>query len=109
MKYLTSKNAKLILGLMFTNPEQEYYLQELARLIGKKAGVIQKAINYLVKEKILIDRKRGNLRFFRVNLSHPLFPELKKIIFKTFGVAGSLRGVLTKVKSIEAAFLYGSF
>lgn len=109
MKYLTSKNAKLILGIMFTNPEQEYYLQELARLIGKKAGVIQKAVNYLVKERILLDRKRGNLRFFRTNLSHPLYHELKNIIFKTIGVEGGLRSAISMIKGLEAAFLYGSF
>lgn len=109
MKYLTSKNSLLILRFLFANPDKQYYMQELARLLGKKAGVLQKAINYLVSERIILDERRGNLRFFSINQKHPLYEELRKIIFKTIGVEGTLREMLSKIKDINFAFLYGSF
>jgi predicted nucleotidyltransferase len=109
MKYIASKNVRLILKLFFANPERRYYFREIAGFLDKKAGVLQKALNYLVREKILLDERRGNLRFFFVNKMHPLYQELRRIVFKTVGVEGSLKEVLSKVKGIQFAFLYGSF
>lgn len=109
MKYLSSKNSKLILGLLYTNPDRKYYLRELARLLGKQAGVLQKAVNYLAKEKIILDERTGNLRFLFANKSHPLYEELRGIVFKTVGVAGRLQAALRNQKAVKAAFLFGSF
>ncbi|MFH1683511.1 MAG: nucleotidyltransferase domain-containing protein [Candidatus Margulisiibacteriota bacterium] len=109
MRYITSKNAKLILKLLFSNTEKRYYFQEIARLVGKKAGVIQKALNNLVEEHILLDEREGNLRFFSVNKKHPLYNEIRQVIFKTVGVEGSLKDQLNKIKGIDLAFIYGSF
>jgi len=109
MKYLSSKNSKLILGLLYTNPDRKYYLRELARALGKQAGVLQKAVNYLVKEQIILDERRGNLRFLSVDKSHPLYEELRGIVFKTVGVAGRLRIALKRSKTVRVAFLFGSF
>jgi predicted nucleotidyltransferase len=109
MKYLSSKNSKLIIGFLYTNPDRKYYLRELSRIIGKQAGVLQKAANYLVKEKIILDERLGNLRFLSANKSHPLYEELRAIIFKTLGVEGRLRAALISQKAIKVAFLFGSF
>lgn len=109
MKFIASKNARLILKLLYTNPDRQYHFQELARSIGKKAGVLQKAVNYLVKEKIILDERKGNLRLLYANKTHPLYEEMSRIIFKTMGVEGSLREALQKNKAIKFAFLYGSF
>jgi predicted nucleotidyltransferase len=38
-----------------------------------------------------------------------MFANLKGIIFKTTGVLGLLKEALTKLKGIEAAFIYGSY
>ena len=52
---------------------------------------------------------KGNTRFYSLNKNYPLFKELKKIIFKTEGVEGSLRNVLSKYEDIHIAFIYGSY
>jgi len=51
----------------------------------------------------------GNLLYYRLNTTHPLFEELKSIVSKTVGVEGSLRKELSSVKGIKTAFIYGSF
>ena len=91
MKYISSKNSKLILKLLFTNPDKRYYFQELARLLNKKAGVLQKSVNYLVREKIISEERTGNLRFLFINKEHPLYEEIRKIVFKTVGVGGGIK------------------
>lgn len=42
-------------------------------------------------------------------MKHPLFKELKNIILKTIGVEGSLKKLLSSIKGIKMAFVYGSF
>ncbi|MBW1674863.1 MAG: hypothetical protein JRJ45_14750 [Deltaproteobacteria bacterium] len=45
-----------------------------------------------------------------VNRKHPIFRDLRNIIFKTFGVIGQIREALEPMaKKIKVAFVYGSF
>jgi predicted nucleotidyltransferase len=104
-----SKNAALLLRLFYTNPGREFYIQEIGRILGKKTGVFQRTLYNLERSGILVSQYRANARYFRANEGYPLFDETKSIIFKTFGVIGSIKGVLEKAGSINFAFLYGSF
>jgi len=104
-----SKNAALLLRLFYTNPGREFYIQEIGRILGKKPGVFQRTLYNLERSGILASQYRANARYFRVNEGHPLFEEIKSIIFKTIGVIGSIKGVLEKAGSINFAFIYGSF
>ncbi len=51
----------------------------------------------------------GNLLYYALNTKHPLFKELKMIVFKTVGVEGSLRSTLSSIHGIRVAFIYGSY
>lgn len=106
---IRSKVRKKIFSLLFTNPQKKYYFRELQRLIGGSPGSLLRELNYLVEGGILEDEFRGNLRFFRVNKNHPLFPELKSIVLKTEGIVGKIKDSFLKEPKIKAAFIYGSF
>ena len=108
MLNLTGTKASL-LKIFFTNPEQEFYMHEIGRILGKKPGTFQRALNGLADSGILKSASRGNARFFQANPNHPLFDEIKSIIFKTVGVLGSLKGILLGAGGVEFAFIYGSF
>ncbi|MBU4331682.1 nucleotidyltransferase domain-containing protein [Patescibacteria group bacterium] len=103
------KNTKgEILNLFFKDPDKEYYLREIARNLGKEPGHFQAALNTLVKEGILKDERKGNLRFFRLNKDHPLYEEIKKIISKTIGIEAKIKALVDKFKKVEYAFIFGS-
>ena len=104
-----SKTRAAIFRLYFTNPEAEYYLRELERTLSTPVSMIRKELLRLEEAGIFVSRKRGNLTFFSLNKVYPLFNELKSIVLKTVGAAGLLKQALTKVKGIEASFIYGSF
>lgn len=106
---IRSKIRKRIFSLFFTNPEKKYYFRELHRLIGSSPGSLLRELNYLVEGGVLEDEFRGNLRFFKVNKKHSLFPELKSIILKTEGIVGKIKDSLLKEPKIKTAFIYGSF
>ncbi len=104
-----SKTRSAIFRLYFTNPEAEYYLRELERMLSIPVSMVRKELLRLEDAGIFVFRKRGNLTFFSLNKSYPLFNELKSIVLKTVGAAGLLKAALAKVKGVEAAFIYGSF
>ncbi|MFC1756778.1 nucleotidyltransferase domain-containing protein [Patescibacteria group bacterium] len=103
------KNGKgEVLNLLFKDPEKEYYLGEIANILGKKPGQYQKILNDLVEEGILADERKGNLRFFKLNKNYVLYEEIKKIISKTIGLEFKLKEVLDEFTNIKYAFVFGS-
>jgi predicted nucleotidyltransferase len=104
-----SRSRTALLRLYFTNPENEYYLRELERLLGIPVSMIRKELRRLEEEGIFLSQKKGNLVYFRIDKTYPLFSEYKSIVFKSVGVEGALRQILDKIKGVEVCFIYGSF
>lgn len=103
-----TKNRADLLRLFFTNPDRQFYIQEIGRILGKKTGSFQRTLYNLEKEGVLISEYKANARFFRINKNHPIYKELKSIVFKTVGVAGSIQNILKKASHVRLAFIYGS-
>jgi predicted nucleotidyltransferase len=104
-----SKNEAALLRLFFSNTGREFYIQEIGRQLGIKPGIFQRTLYDLERMGILLSRYQAHARFFRANESHPLFQELKSIIFKTIGVMDSLKKLLEEIGHIDFAFIYGSY
>jgi len=104
-----SKIRQGLLTLFYTNPSQKYYLRELQRMLGYSAGSLRRELLKFQKDNLFITEKVGNLLYYSLNTKHPLFNELKSIISKTIGVEGSFKKVLSAIKGIKIAFIYGSF
>jgi predicted nucleotidyltransferase len=104
-----SRTRKELFRLYFTNPDQEYYLRELERILSTPVSMIRKELTRLEEDGIFLSRRKGNSIYYFLNKSYPLFDELKSIVFKTIGIRGLLREMLSKIKGIEVAFIYGSF
>jgi predicted nucleotidyltransferase len=97
-----------ILKLFFQDSEKEYYFREIAKKVNKEPSYCQKYLDNLVEDKILLDERRGNMRFFRLNKKHPLYEEIKSIISKTIGLENELKELVDKLDNVECAFVFGS-
>ena len=107
---LTKSNLrKKILQYFFTNPDQQLYLREIARKFKEDPSNLSKEMNKLEKDKIFISRFMGKQKYYNINKSHPLFDELKSIVFKTIGIKGRLEEIVSKAAGILSSFIYGSF
>lgn len=104
-----TKYQKQILAVLTNQPEKEYYLSELGGVLGKHPGVFLKGINSLEKQGIILSRKKGNQRLFKINSNNPLFEEIKSIVQKTEGVEGLLQRLVDTIKGISIALIYGSY
>jgi len=108
MSLLTKSKAEL-LKLFLTNPDRTFYMQEIGRILGRKPGSFQRALNNMVSEGILTSEYKAKARFFKANKKSPIYKELKSIVFKTIGVQGNIKAILEKVGNIKIAFIYGSY
>ena len=104
-----SKIRQDLLTLFFTNPSQKYYLRELHRELGYSAGSIRRELLKFQEDNLFNTQRAGNLLYYTLNTKHPLFRELKMIVFKTVGVEGRLRNTLSSIDGISVAFIYGSY
>jgi len=104
-----SKTRAALFRLYFTNPDAQYYLRELERILSIPVAMIRKELQPLEKEGLFVSARKGNLVFYSLNKSYPLFEELKSIVLKTIGVVGLLKEIMSKIKGVETSFIYGSY
>jgi len=97
-----------ILKLFFKDPEKEYYFREIAKNLNKEPSHYQKYLDNLVEDKVLLDERRGNMRFFKLNKEHSLYEEIKSIVSKTIGLENELKELVDKLDNVECAFIFGS-
>lgn len=79
-KLLKSTARKKILQIFLKDSRQSYYLRELAVAIEYSPGSLQRELNGLITDGLLISQKMGNLRFFSLNAKSPYLRDLKLYI-----------------------------
>ena len=67
------KVMKFFLGA----PYEEVYLRQLAKKLKLSVFATKKYLDLLVKENLVIDEKRANLRYFKANSKNLFFKQLK--------------------------------
>lgn len=60
---LLSKNKLKLLKLFYTHPKRQFYIQEIGRLLKKKPGTFQRALESLHKNGLLSSEYKANARF----------------------------------------------
>jgi predicted nucleotidyltransferase len=105
---ITSKSRVEILTWFVAHPGERFHYLRLAKLLKASRPSIQKELKRLEGTGFLLSQKEANIRFYWVNQDHPLYPELKSIVFKTVGLADFLRESLEKIGPVEVALIYGS-
>lgn len=105
----TSKLRTELLGFLFSHTGESFYLRELGSILNKEPGNLCRELKKCEEEGLVTSKKRGNQKYFTVNVKYPLFADLKNIVAKTFGIESQLKEVVVKHDGIILAILYGSF
>lgn len=93
----------------FLHPGESFYLRQLAKLLGLSLTPIVRELKRLEELGLVVSEMRANAKYFSMNAQSPLFPEIKSIILKTVGVGDLLRRAFAHFRTLEFAFIYGSF
>jgi predicted nucleotidyltransferase len=106
---LFGKTRRAVLALLYSHPDESFYLRQLARMTAVGMGSLQRELKQLSQAGIIIRNEIGRQAFFKANPDCPVYQELRDIITKTFGVADILRQALAPLADkILAAFIFGS-
>jgi len=97
-----------IVKLFFDEPQREFHLREIARIVKVSSSTAKKYLDYFEKEKVILSKRERNLRIFIANTESRKFKQLKinynilKII--DFGVLDFLE----KELNFPTIILFGS-
>ena len=64
---LFGKTRRAVLSLLFSHPDESYYLRQLARLTGVGLGALQRELKALSVAGIIAVRIQGRQGFFQAN------------------------------------------
>ena len=106
---LFGKTRRTVLALLYSHPDESFYLRQIARVTGAGMGSLQRELKQLSEAGVIQRSEIGRQAFFKANSDCPVFLELRNLIIKTFGVADVLRAALSPLaETIQVAFIFGS-
>jgi len=106
---LFTKTQQQIFAILYANPHQSYYLNQLVRMAGVGKGSLTRELDSLLGAELITLTRQGNQNHYQANAKCPIFTELCSIVQKTFGLSDSLfNGLKIIWTNIEIAFVYGS-
>lgn len=105
-----AKSHLKVLGYFFEEPYKEVYLRELARKVELSIFSLKNAVDDLVEEGLLLERREGRLRYLKANMENLFFKRLK-IAFNVKKILDS--GIVNYLKETTPAtssvVLFGSW
>jgi uncharacterized protein len=106
---LFGRTRNAVLGLLFTHPDESFYVREIVRAADSGLGSVQRELKQLERAGILKRTTRGRHVFYQANPESPIFEEIKGMVAKTGGGVEILARALASLKDkIKVAFIYGS-
>ena len=110
-KMISSKSKVKILRKMMEDENREFCLEDLVRTINLSFGTVYPALKDLVDSRIVITRKLGRSKLYRINRKHFLYRELKNLFKKEksafMNIAKKFAEKLEK-EGIKNIILFGS-
>jgi predicted nucleotidyltransferase len=107
--FFNTRLRKRVLTYAFTHPGEYYYVRELSSLIDGDPGNLSRELRKLEEEGLFTSSIKGKVKFYSLDKKYPLYTEIKRIIFKTQGVEGSLKETVERYGGISLGFIYGSY
>lgn len=105
------QELKLLETLKFflENPYDEVYLRQLAKKLSLSVFAIKKYADLLVKENLILEERKANLRYFKANIGNLFFKHLK--IAFNIGLlmkSGLIHFINENLANVSSIVLFGS-
>jgi len=104
---ITSKTRLKLLLKFFLNSSNTAYLRGLEPEFGESTNAIRIELNRFEKADLLVAKTEGNKKYYQANTSHPLFPEIHKLLLKHIGLDKVIEKVITKLGHLSEVYLVG--
>jgi predicted nucleotidyltransferase len=98
------------LRFFLLHADRDFYQAQLVALSGGRLYLAQRELARLERAGLILREQKGNRVYYRANLRHPAFEDLKRAFLKTVALGDSLRSALAPLSDrVRVAFIYGSF
>jgi predicted nucleotidyltransferase len=106
---LFGKTRRSILTLLYSHPDESFYVRQILRTAGIAPGAGQRELKWLSESGIIRRTVSGHQVYYQANSNCPIYMEIKNIITKTVGIADIIRAQLAPVEErIDIALIFGS-
>lgn len=110
MESLFAPNVLEVLAILFLHQDDLVHQSKIAQLTGLHRLQVQRALQRLKENTIIEEYQHGNMVCYTLNKNHPLYQDIKNILYKTILIAEPFRKVFSDyTKEIDMAFIYGSY
>lgn len=106
---ITSKTRLRLLIKFFISQANSGYLNGLANEMGESTNSIRKELNHLYGAGYLNKLKQDNKVEYKVNVNHPLYETLRKVVLKHLGLEDLVEAVLERMGNVEFIALVGDY
>jgi len=106
---LRSRAQGELLSVVLLNPDQEWSLTDLARLVGASVATAQREIQRAEEAGAVRSRRVGNTRLVQADPDGPLTEPLTELLLRALGPRQVLTDALADIPGLEAAYLFGSW
>ena len=104
----SSKVRSAVLSHLLTRPHLGFSLTDLSRRLSLPISSLQHECYKLERIKVLISRRAGNARLYRVDDRCALLAPLTTLIVAAVGPESALLGAIDGVANLELVFVTGS-
>lgn len=110
LKSLITSEARIKLLLkFFLNSSSTGYLRQLSSEFGESTNNIRVELNKLSKAGMLISYREGRNKVYKANTEHPLFNDIRNIVFKSTGIDKVITDIINKLGDLQIAFIRGDY
>ncbi|TET91704.1 MAG: hypothetical protein E3J35_01310 [Methanomassiliicoccales archaeon] len=106
-----AKSKVKILREMMQTDDREYCLEDLVKATGQSFGTVHPSLNSLVDSRMVLVRKIGKSKLYRVNRRHILYEKIKELMLEErnrfITIAKEFSDGLKK-RNIKNIILFGS-
>lgn len=99
-----------VLSHFFDNPNEEFYLRELARSLQISPMTVKRALDVLLKDKLIVKEEKKIQILYRANMESQAF-KFAKISYNLAWLEENevVECLLEKIPGISSVILYGSY
>ena len=106
---ITSKTRLRLMIKFFISQANKGYLNGLATEMGESTNSIRKELNHLYDAGYLKKVKQDNKVEYKVNIKHPLYETLRKVVLKHLGLEDLVEAVLDRMGNVEIIAVVGDY
>lgn len=108
-KLFTSKVRVKLLTIFLLNPDEEYFIRELTRKLDEQINSVRRELDNLKKLGLLTSKTKNRKKYYLVNKSFILYPDLKNIVSKAEFSHVELVQEICKLGKVDLLLLSGVF